>query len=174
MESDYTVYGIHTLEIAMTRNNGLMACFHEDLLAHIRFDEISTRIGQETSTSWRGENGYHTDNNYEDFLVLPENVEATRGSIEFLGKGWLKGTVGIPGHGVARFLAREKRGKDAQAMTGKMIGVRYWERYWRWTEDMDEHGEKVGCIHEHRFFPDRWGDMHKEVEGAETSEEEES
>jgi len=56
----------------------------------------------------------------------------------------VEGSFGIPGFGVARFIVKALEGDKPMKLTPRMIGVRYWERYWRWCEDLEEHGENVG------------------------------
>lgn len=91
----------------MTLDNGLMANIESDCLAMFHFNEVPKTVGQEVSVTWRGHNPYYYS---ERYLVLPEHSEDTRGTFEFLGKGWLKGSFGVPGFGVARFVARAKKG----------------------------------------------------------------
>ncbi|EIW66664.1 hypothetical protein M231_06267 [Tremella mesenterica] len=185
----YRKYTFDTLSLSLTRKNGFMGNLESDLMAQFHFETIPKRVGETIRVSWRGKNYYMNsfpdrdapENEFGFFVGhTPKEEEATSGKFTFLGKGWLKGEFGIPGIGISRFIARPWRENDCNRKhkhtigtrwKPRMLGVRYWERIYRWCADLEENDERLGCLDDYRCYPDRWKDQMEECDSLNSSEE---
>jgi len=101
-EYEYPKYSIDEFEISMTLDNGLMANIESDCLAIFHFNEVPKTEGQEVSSSGVDITRITTLSAISSCLSAPR--------IRGVHSGWLKGSFGVPGFGVAIFIARAKKG----------------------------------------------------------------